>query len=251
MNINDEEFEIFSRQLILKEFDEEIFNNIQSKRVSIIGMGGIGCPLAQYLISCGIKKLNIFDDDIIKKNNLNRQNLFTINDLNKKKSLISKKKLLKINPHAKIKNYDKKITSKNLKLLKDSSIIIDASDNWTTMKLVNEYASKNNIPLLSASAVGFDIQIVLFENNKDNHLCLECIFPNKKEPDLARCDTIGILGTTSGLAGILTAQKTINFFMKFESTNNKLTLIDCKKLLINNIKIVKNSNCRLNNFKKI
>ena len=113
------------------------------------------------------------------------------------------------------------------------------------MKLTNDYAIKNNIPLLSASAVGFDIQIILFENNKNKHLCLECIFPNEKEPDLGRCDTVGILGTVAGLAGIISAQKTINFFMKFNNDNNLLTLIDCKELSVINIKINEHSNCKL------
>jgi len=70
MNITEEELEIFSRQLILKDFKEEKFNELQKKEISIIGLGGIGCPLAQYLISSGIKKLNIFDGDTIQKNNL-------------------------------------------------------------------------------------------------------------------------------------------------------------------------------------
>ena len=249
MIINNEELEIFSRQLILKEFNEKLFNKLQNKKVSIIGMGGIGCPLAQYLISSGIKNLDFFDNDIIKKNNLNRQTLFTIKDLNKKKTVVAKKKLLQTNPYANINSYNKKITKNNLELLKNSSIIIDASDNWITMKLVNEYASKNNIPLVSCSVVGFDIQLILFQNNKNKHLCLECIFPNKEEPNLARCDMVGILGTTAGLAGVLSAQKTINFLMNFPANNKLLTLIDCKTLSINHIKVKKKNNCRLQKIK--
>lgn len=244
MSINEDELEIFSRQLILKDFNEKSFNELQNKEVSIIGLGGIGCPLAQYLISCGIKNINLFDDDIIKKNNLNRQTLFTLQELGEKKTIVAKKKLLGINSYANIDIYDKKITNNNLSLLKKSSIILDTSDNWVTMKLINNYSIKNNIPLLSASAVGFDIQIALFENNKNNHLCLECVFPIEKEPDLARCDTVGILGTVAGLAGIISAQKTINFFMKFNN-NNLLTLIDCKTLSVNHIKIKKNADCKL------
>jgi len=245
MSISEEELEIFSRQLILNDFNEKSFSELQNKVVSIVGLGGIGCPLAQYLISCGIKNIKMFDDDIIKKNNLNRQTLYTLKEIGRKKTVVAKEKLLGINSHANINIYDKKITSKNLNLLKKSSIIIDASDNWITMRLINNYSQKNNIPLLSASAVGFDIQIALFENNKKNHLCLECIFPNKKEPNLARCDTVGILGTAAGLAGILSAQKTINFFMKFNDNNNLLTLIDCKTLSVNHIKIEKKVDCKL------
>lgn len=249
MTIKEEELEIFSRQLILNEFNDKSFEKLQNKKVSIIGIGGIGCPLAQYLISCGIKNLNLFDNDIIRKNNLNRQTLFSIKDLDKKKTLVAKKKLLQINPHTNINSYDKKITKYNLTLLRDSSIIIDASDNWVTMKLINKYASINNIPLISCSVTGFDIQLILFQNIKNKHLCLECIFPNKKEPNLARCDTVGILGTVAGLGGILSAQKTINFLMDFPKNDERLTLINCKTLSIDYIKIKKKSKCRLQKIK--
>jgi molybdopterin/thiamine biosynthesis adenylyltransferase len=245
MNINKEELEIFSRQLILEEFNFKNFKKLQNKSISIIGIGGIGCPTAQYLISSGIKNLQIFDQDIVKKSNLNRQNLFSINDIGKKKSIIAKKKLKGINPLANIKSYHKKISSDNLDLLKESSIVIDATDNWKTMKLVNNYCQSNSIPLLSSSVVGFDIQIALFVNNKKNHLCLECIFPNNNDMELARCETVGILGTAAGLAGLLSAQKTINFLMQFNQNNNFLTLINCKSLSFNHIKIDKNPKCNL------
>ena len=79
-------------------------------------------------------------------------------------------------------------------------------------------------------------------------MCLECIFPNEKEPDLARCDIAGILGTVAGLAGLISAQKTINFFMKFNDNINLLTLIDCKELSVNNIKITEHTQCKLKNI---
>ena len=69
------------------------------------------------------------------------------------------------------------------------------------------------IPLISASAVGFDIEVALFENKKNNHLCLNCIFPNQDDVDLARCETVGISGITAGMAGLISAQKTINFLI--------------------------------------
>ena len=245
MKISEDELEIFGRQLILKDFNEKSFIALQNKVVSIIGMGGIGCPLAQYLISSGIKNLNIFDDDIIKKNNLNRQTLYGFKEIGLKKIKVAKKKLVEVNPYSNIKAYDKRMMGNNLNLLENSSIIIDASDNWETMRAINKYSTKKNIPLLSTSAVGFDIQIILFKNNKNNHLCLECVFPNKKEPVLARCDTVGILGTTAGLAGIISAQKTINFFMNFNKLNDNITLIDTKTLSITDIKISTNIDCKL------
>jgi Dinucleotide-utilizing enzymes involved in molybdopterin and thiamine biosynthesis family 2 len=117
MSINDEELEIFSRQIILKEFNEKKFNELQKKNITVVGLGGIGCPLSLYLISCGIKNLNLFDRDIIKKNNLNRQTLYSIDDIGKKKSKVAKKKLLKVNPNANINSYNTNLSIQNLNLL--------------------------------------------------------------------------------------------------------------------------------------
>ena len=124
MSITDEEFEIFSRQLILKEFNENLFIKLQKKKISVVGMGAIGCPLAQYLISSRIKNINLFDDDVIEKNNLNRQNLYSIKDVGQKKIIIAKKKLRGINPKANIILYPEKITDSNVSLLKNSLLII-------------------------------------------------------------------------------------------------------------------------------
>ena len=91
--ITEKELKIFSRQLILNDFNEEKFNFIQKQHLIIIGIGGIGCPIAQYLIATGIKHLTLIDDDIVQISNLNRQILFNEKDLGKKKIEIRKKPL--------------------------------------------------------------------------------------------------------------------------------------------------------------
>jgi len=248
MKITEQELEIFSRQLILKEFDLPIFNNLQKKKISVIGLGGIGCPTSQYLVASGVKKLNLFDKDIVQKTNLNRQLLYSIKDIGKNKAFVAKQKLLGINPDSEIKSYDKNITKKNINLLKNSSIIIDASDNWQTMKLINKYCVTHCIPLISSSVIGFDAQVILFKNAIDNHICLQCIFPNTEEPKLARCESVGVMGTATGLAGIITAQKTINYLLQLKNEKNVITMIDTKSCIIRNIITIKNDNCI--NYKK-
>ena len=85
MNISEQELQIFSRHLILKEFNEKSFKFLQKQKITIIGLGGIGCPAAQYLVSAGIKKIKLIDGDIIQKTNLNRQILYSIKDIGKSK----------------------------------------------------------------------------------------------------------------------------------------------------------------------
>ena len=207
MTYSDYEYEIFSRQFILKKFTNYKINKLAKSKVSIIGVGGIGCALAIYLVASGIKNILLIDGDKIEKSNLSRQILFTSNEIGQKKVSIAKTKLLSINHKCNIKIVDKNIKNKNLYFLSESSIVIDTSDNWKTMKLVNEYCVHNSIPLLSSSVIGFDLEIALFENKINNHLCLNCLFPNKKDVNLPRCETVGVSGIAAGMTGLITAQK--------------------------------------------
>ena len=88
---SEKEYEIFSRLFILKEFSEENIKKLCEINIGIVGIGGIGCPLSQYLVSSGIKKLTLVDGDSVEKNNLNRQILFGVNDIGKKKVNVAKK----------------------------------------------------------------------------------------------------------------------------------------------------------------
>ena len=246
MKYNDLEYELFSRQFILKEFSEEILSELNELKITIVGLGGIGCPLSQYLISSGIKNLKIFDGDKIEKSNLNRQILYSIEDIGKKKSDISKFKLLKTNPHSNIESYSINLYEENINLLSNSSLVIDTTDNWHTSKLLNEYCVKNSVRFIFASAVGHDIQIAFFPNKKNKHICLNCLFPNKDDVEIPRCETVGISGITAGIAGLLTAQKTINSLLNFKDENNILTLFNTISGEIQKIKVKNNKECQLN-----
>ncbi len=249
MTISEQELEIFSRQLILKEFDEKTFNYIQKQHVIIIGMGGIGCAVAQYLLTTGIKILTLIDNDKIQKSNLNRQILYSIHHVGKAKVKVAKKILNGINPECKIKTIFQKINGKNIKkYLYKPSLVIDATDNWHTMNLINKFCVKQSIPLISTSVIGFDGQVILFKNIKENHLCLNCIYPNKNEPNLPRCESIGVIGTAAGLTGLIAAQTTINFFTK-HIIKNILIIISSKSMKISHINVKKNSGC-INNSNK-
>jgi len=244
MNISEQELQIFSRHLILKEFNEKLFYYLQTKKIAIVGVGGIGCPAAQYLVAAGIKILKLIDGDLIQKTNLNRQILYSAYDIGKSKTDTAKKKLLGINPECNIDAIPTHINSNNInKYLDGSSLVIDATDNWKSMILINKYCVDQSIPLISSSAQGFDSQITLFKNLPKKHLCLQCIFLNKKEPNLARCDSVGVLGTATGMAGLIVAQKTINFFLE-KKLDNIMTMVNVKNLKIDNLKIKKNVKCQ-------
>ena len=245
-NYSENEYEIFSRLFILKEFSSENLKQLSRLKIGIVGIGGIGCPLSQYLVSSGIKELILVDGDIVAKNNLNRQLLFNINDLGEKKVKVAKAKLSLINPECKINVLEKNINDNNINLLNGCSIIVDATDDWKTSKFLNKYCLKNNINFLYSSVVQHYIQLMLFDNvDKNKHICLNCIFPNEDDIDLPRCESVGISGIAAGIAGLITAQKILNFSLELSNERNILSIFDVKKLSIENINIKSKHECDL------
>ncbi len=246
MTYSDLEYEIFSRQFILQNFDEKNIHKLHDAKITIVGLGGIGCPLSQYLVSSGLKIITLIDGDRIEKTNLGRQILYSLDDIGKYKSICAKNKLLKTNPHCKITAYSENLTEENINVLLHADIIIDTSDDWQLSKLINKFCVKNSLQYIFSSAINNNIQICLFKN-QINHTCLNCVFPNDEDVELARCDTVGISSICAGIAGLITAQKTINTILKINNENNILSLINAENLSISNIKIKNNTDCALNN----
>ena len=246
MSYSDLEYEIFSRQFILQDFNEENILKLNNAKITIVGLGGIACPLAQYMVSSGFKNLIFFDGDKIEKSNLGRQILYNLEDIGKFKTIIAKDKLLKTNPNCNISAYSEYLTIENINLLLESDIIIDTTDDWHTSKLINKFCVQNSLRYIFSSAINYNIQICLFKNQNE-HVCLNCLFPNEEDAELARCETVGISSICAGIAGLITAQKIMNTLLNIKDESNILTLINTTDFSMNNIYVKNNVNCLLNN----
>ena len=246
MSYSDLEYEIFSRQFILQDFNEENILKLNNAKIAIVGLGGIACPLAQYMVSSGFKNLIFFDGDKIEKSNLGRQILYNLEDIGKFKTIIAKDKLLKTNPNCNISAYSEYLTIENINLLLESDIIIDTTDDWHTSKLINKFCVQNSLRYIFSSAINYNIQICLFKNQNE-HVCLNCLFPNEEDVELARCETVGISSICAGIAGLITAQKIMNTLLNIKDESNILTLINTTDFSMNNIYVKNNVNCLLNN----
>lgn len=246
MSYSDLEYEIFSRQFILQDFNEENILKLNNAKIAIVGLGGIACPLAQYMVSSGFKNLIFFDGDKIEKSNLGRQILYNLEDIGKFKTIIAKDKLLKTNPNCNISAYSEYLTIENINLLLESDIIIDTTDDWHTSKLINKFCVQNSLRYIFSSAINYNIQICLFKNQNE-HVCLNCLFPNEEDAELARCETVGISSICAGIAGLITAQKIMNTLLNIKDESNILTLINTTDFSMNNIYVKNNVNCLLNN----
>ena len=229
----------------MPEFGEKKQKIIFNSHITFIGMGGINSPAIIYLIRMGIKNMTIIDYDKVQLSNLNRQIIYSYKDIGKNKIISAKKYIKKMNPHVNLICFDKKLNKKNCsQLISNTNLVIDGTDNWQTMLNINDYCVNNNIPLLSASVLGYDGNFSIFENSKNKHLCLRCIFPNEKKVNIPRCETVGVLGTAAGIIGLLSAHKIINFLTLKKIKNNKITYFFGKNITFKEIKIHSNPKCK-------
>lgn len=214
--LTDNEMLRYARQILLDGWDIDAQTRLKNSHVVIIGVGGLGCPLAETLCRAGVGRLTLIDDDVIDESNLQRQSLFTPNDIGKSKALVAKAKLNEINNFCQIEALNTRLTLDNHQQLLDlpnknslSKLICDCTDNFKTRDHINQLAVKEKLPLLSASAIAQTGQLALFEAYKGTG-CYHCLFQGQGD-DSRTCATSGVLASTTQIMGNLQAQAALTF----------------------------------------
>ena len=163
MKFTKKQIERYSRQIILKKIGVIGQKKLLKSSVLIVGIGGLGSPVAIYLAALGVGKIGIIDKDNIEISNLSRQIIFSTNDLKKNKSSTAVNKLKKINPDIKFESFNKKLTKKNInRIAKNFDLIVDGSDNFRTRFLINDYCLQSKKILVSGAISKFDGQVYTF-----------------------------------------------------------------------------------------
>jgi len=212
-NLSKEELLRYSRHLALPEVGKEGQTKLKKAKVLIIGAGGLGNAAAMYLAAAGIGTIGIADYDKVEHSNLQRQVLYSNEDMGKPKTAIIKGKLKKINPNTRIITHNKKLASNNaLSIIKVYDLVIDGSDNFPTRYLVNDACILSEKPNVYGSVNRFDGQASVFNYNKGP--CYRCLFPNKPEQNLIpNCSESGILGVLPGVIGTIQATEAIKIIL--------------------------------------
>ena len=232
----------YSKQIILKQVGILGQKKISSSKVLIVGMGGLGCPVALYLSNLGIKNIGIVDHDKVDFTNLNRQILFNTKDTGRLKVVQAKKILEKVDRKIKIDVYKEKIVKKNIQnIISKYHIICDCSDNFTTRYLLNDFCLKNKKILISAAISKFEAHIFNFNFSK-NIPCYRCFMPEIPKVE-NKCDTDGILPTVAGIAGTLQANEVVKSILKKNDLVGKMIVFNTLNLDFRKIKLTRNVNC--------
>jgi len=214
--LTENELERYSRQILIWGSEGQL--KLKESSVTIVGLGGLGSIISLYLVAAGIGKLFIVDKSKVKLDNLNRQILYTINDIGKNKALIARKKLLKLNPNVDIEAYpetfDEKIGSK---LVSKSDLVIDALDNWETRIILNKICVKYRKPLIHGGVSENYGQLMVIIPGKTP--CLQCIFPQRIE----RREVFPIFGPIPDIIGSLESLEAIKILTNYaQPALNKL-----------------------------
>lgn len=210
---NDRLYERYQRQLILKGFGAEAQQKLLSASVLVIGAGGLGCPVLQYLTAAGVGAVGIVDDDVVSLSNLHRQVLYNVRMIGRPKVECAVEVLQQLNPQTKFTVYNERLTSKNADgILSSFDVVVDGSDNFATRYLVNDACVLLNKPLVYGAISQYEGQVAVFnieENNKST-VNYRDLFPHPpKEGEVLNCAEAGVLGVLPGIMGSIMANETI------------------------------------------
>ncbi|WP_299264693.1 HesA/MoeB/ThiF family protein [uncultured Psychrosphaera sp.] len=260
--LTDRQFMRYNRHIMADNIGEAGQLAITKAKVVIIGMGGLGCPASQYLAASGVGHITLIDHDIIETSNLQRQVLFTEQDIGKYKVDIARQRLKSLNPLIEIKAIKQSVFNTNLSELFDSTdIVLDCTDSAKTRHFINAAAVESKIKLVSASAIQGQGQLVSFDftshssakspsttspsspSAPSTNPCYQCLFPAGATQNL-NCSTSGVFSPVLGVLGSLQATEALRLILGNTNNLNKLILFDAWGMEFKRFAINKDPQCK-------
>ena len=241
------QLEKYSRQIILKNIGVLGQKKILNSRVLVIGMGGLGCPVAEFLTRSGIGSIGIVDHDLVSLSNIHRQTLYDEKDLGKSKVNVAQKKLQNINSKTNINIFNFKLDKKKfIKIIKNYDYVVDGTDNFETKFLINDISLKYKKFLVTGAISKFDGHIFTFDFNNKKNPCLRCFYQEETiSDDILNCEYEGILGTIAGTIGTMQANEILKKILDIgKNLNGYILIIDLQNLNFRRVKFNKRKKCK-------
>jgi molybdopterin/thiamine biosynthesis adenylyltransferase len=212
-NFSKEELNRYNRQLMLPGFGLEGQEKLKNAKVLMVGAGGLGCPVLQYLCSAGVGTIGIIDFDKIELHNLHRQVLYSTLDVGKPKAETAARILKAQNPHVEFQVFNDILNRKNCSpIISQFDLVVDGSDNFPTRYLVNDTCVELNKPLVYGSILNYDAQLAVF--NYQGGKNLRDIYSEPPNPeDVPDCNENGVLGVVPGILGVYMANASIQVIL--------------------------------------
>ena len=231
----------YSRQVLLPEIGSEGQEALGKSCVVVIGCGALGTHVLSFLVRAGVGKVKVIDRDIVEESNLQRQTLFNEEDLGRAKAKVAEDRLRSVNSTILVKGEIVDLSYSNIQnVIREATIVLDATDNMDTRFLVNDACVKLGIPWIYAGAVGVTGMVMPIVPGGP---CLRCVFPSPPGPgELPTCDTVGIVNTLPAMVASLEATEAFKIMQGKEPTK-ELMFIDIWLGDLQRIKVKKNPDC--------
>jgi len=215
LNFSQEEQIRYSRHFVLPQFGAASQGALKKAKVAVVGAGGLGCPVLLYLAAAGIGSLKIIDDDRVNLSNLQRQVLFTTEDIDQLKATVAASKIKKLNPNIQVEVVAEKITAANaLLVLVDVDVVVDCTDNFPTRYLINDACVLLDKPFVYGSVFRLEGQVAVFNYKKGVNY--RDFFPLPPDPkSVPNCEEGGVLGVLTGLIGCMQANEVLKIVAGF------------------------------------
>lgn len=238
MSLDASEIERYARHIVLRDVGGPGQLKLKAARVLIIGAGGLGAPLIQYLAAAGVGTIGVADDDVVSLSNLQRQVLHGEADLARPKVDSAADAVRRLNPHVAIERHALRVTTDNARgLVRGYDIVADGSDNFATRYLMSDACFYEGKPLVTAAVGPFDASLTTlrpFEADAGGrpNPTYRCLFPEPPEPGtVPTCAEAGVLGALTGIVGSMMALEVIREIVGFgEGLVGRLLLFDARAM---------------------
>ncbi|HWH11908.1 MAG TPA: molybdopterin-synthase adenylyltransferase MoeB [Solirubrobacteraceae bacterium] len=243
-SLTPEQRERYSRHLLVPEVGEEGQRKLLDARVLLLGAGGLGSPVALYLAAAGVGTIGIVDDDVVDLSNLQRQVVHTTDRIGVPKVDSAEETIHALNPDVDVVKYVTRLDASNImEIIEGWDIVVDGADNFPTRYLLNDATVRLRIPVVSASILGFDGQLSVFDPYEGP--CYRCLYPVPPPAELApSCGANGVLGVLPGTMGLLQATEVVKLIIGAgEPLIGRLLLYEALSATFTELKVRRDPEC--------
>lgn len=242
--MNDQQLLRYSRQIMLPEMDIDGQEKLLASRVLVIGLGGLGCPVAMYLAAAGVGTLVLADDDQVDLSNLQRQIGHTTVRIGQDKADSIATTLRELNSDTNLETVNARLEGDILqRAIAAADAVVDCTDNFSTRFAINRNCVALKTPLISGAAIRLEGQVAVFDSRLPDSPCYQCLYDNGADEQLS-CAESGVLAPLVGIIGSVQALETIKILTGFgETLTGRLSIFDAKNMQWRELKLSKDPQC--------
>jgi adenylyltransferase/sulfurtransferase len=242
--MNDDELLRYSRHILLPQMDFEGQQRLLESHVLIVGLGGLGSPVAMYLAASGVGRLTLVDDDVVELSNLQRQLLYVESQVGQRKVDAAAERLTAMNEQVKLNLVSERLSESALnERMTDVDVLVDCTDNFAARFMLNRVSQTSLTPLVSGAAIRFEGQATVYDPRVGTLPCYRCLYDESGELEES-CSESGILSPILGMIGGIQATETLKLLVGMgQSLAGRLLILDALNMQWREMKMKKNPHC--------